>query len=104
MHSFHTLCILIHPSQGVEVLIGPSPNSRTSAGLGDTRIFLTANVDPAGIFTGFAYAIRPKSPAVNGTYLRTQDIFGNYTGKLANGVIIVLFCNWSQVLIFAQRL
>lgn len=77
---------------GLEVLIGSTPDSRTSAGLGDTRIFLTAYFTPeTGAYTGFAFAIRPTSPPVNATYLRSQNTYGNYTGPTPSGLISLIF-------------
>lgn len=70
----------------MEILIGPTPDSSTTARLGDTRIFLSAFYTiETGVYTGFAYAIRPVSPPVNATYLRSQNQYGNYTGTVPTG-------------------
>lgn len=71
---------------GVEILIGPSPSSRTSPGVGDTRIVITGTYTETGSYVGYAFACRPASPPVDPTYLRGQDVYGNYSGPTLPGM------------------
>lgn len=87
--------LIIINNEGVEVLIGPTPTGRREGERGDTRILLTAVVKESGQYEGYAFACRPSSPPVNASFLRPQDIYGNYTGhpNITGTFIITIIIN-----------
>lgn len=109
---FSRLYTSINAQIGFEIMLGPTPNGRTSP-MGDTRIFLTgiASSLGRGAITGYALAVKPgAAPIYNSTDFYPLNQYGNYSGNTSNrldysniilGVITKRTYNFSEMITIA---